>query len=55
MKNNAAAPHPLGDPTNLIDQYTGTIMKIKIVREKTVTFFNNIVLNQRKRQNLPIK
>jgi len=28
MKNNADAPYPMGDPANLIDKFTGTIMKI---------------------------
>lgn len=28
MKNNAVAPYPDGDPENLIDKFTGTIMKI---------------------------
>ena len=28
MKNNAPAPYPLGDPENLIDEFTGSIMKI---------------------------
>ncbi len=28
MKNNAPAPYPMGDPANLIDNFTGTIMKI---------------------------
>ena len=34
MKNNAVAPHPNGDPENLIDSTTGTIMKIQMVRSK---------------------
>jgi hypothetical protein len=30
VKNNAAAPYPMGDPVNLIDKFTGTVMKIAI-------------------------
>lgn len=28
LKNTAPAPHPNGDPMNLVDKFTGTIMKI---------------------------
>ena len=33
MKNNAQAPHPNGVPENLVDEFTGTIMKIQLVQQ----------------------
>lgn len=32
MRNDAPAPYPQGNPINLVDKFTGTVMKIEIDR-----------------------
>ena len=45
LKNNAEAPYPDGDPDNLVDQFTGTIMKLKLplLRPERLQLINQIL------------
>jgi hypothetical protein len=49
LKNNAHAPHPIGVAENLVDEFTGSIMKIQLAQQyiKTGRY-------QKKKQDYPI-